>query len=134
MKTILKSRDASGRREFLSTLIACASAAVFERVALADQRGAEPPHQTRAEVLADLVVANRILAAEGIVDGFGHISVRVPGATDRFLLSKSVAPALVTSVDVMEYDLDARPIDARGRPSYQERFIHSEIYRVRRDA
>ena len=112
--------------------LACASDLVLDRLALAGQGGGPAP-QTKPQVLTDLVVANRVLAAEGIVDGFGHISARVPGSADRFLLSRSVAPELVTAADIMEYDLESRPLDARGRLSYQERFIHSEIYRVRRD-
>jgi HCOMODA/2-hydroxy-3-carboxy-muconic semialdehyde decarboxylase len=87
----------------------------------------------KAQAVDDLVVANRVLAKEGILDGFGHISVRHPDTPERFLLSRSVAPELVVAADVIEYDLDAQPIDARGRLSYLERFIHSEIYRARRD-
>jgi ribulose-5-phosphate 4-epimerase/fuculose-1-phosphate aldolase len=86
-----------------------------------------------AALVADLVAANRILAMEGVLDGMGHVSVRLPGRPDRFLLARSMAPELVTAADVMEYDLDGQAIDARGRSSYQERFIHSEIYRARPD-
>jgi HCOMODA/2-hydroxy-3-carboxy-muconic semialdehyde decarboxylase len=86
-----------------------------------------------AAVMDDLVAANRILAKEGIVDGYGHVSSRHPTTRERFLMSRSVAPESVEPADIMEYGLDAEPIDARGRMSYQERFIHSEIYRARRD-
>jgi len=79
-------------------------------------------------LIEDLVAANRILYAQGIVDGFGHVSVRVPGRTDRFLLARSMAPGLVTSSDIMEFDLTGEPVDPRGRVTYLERFIHSEIY------
>lgn len=85
------------------------------------------------EIVDDLVSANRILYAEGVVDGFGHVSARHPADPARFLLSRSMAPALVTNDDVMEFDLDANPVDASGRRSYLERYIHSEIYRVRPD-
>jgi HCOMODA/2-hydroxy-3-carboxy-muconic semialdehyde decarboxylase len=85
------------------------------------------------EMIDDVVAANRILANEQILDGYGHVSARNPRAADRFWLARSVAPELVTSADIMEYDLDANAIDARGRASYQERFIHSEIYRARSD-
>ena len=78
-------------------------------------------------VIQDLVAANRILADQGIVDGFGHVSVRHPTNANRFLLARSVAPALVTADDIMQYDLDAAPVDDSGRGSYLERFIHSEI-------
>jgi len=87
----------------------------------------------RAGVVADLVTANRILANEGILDGLGHVSVRTPGDPSRFLLARSIAPELVTADDILEYGLDGEPIDARGRDSYRERFIHSEIYRARPD-
>ena len=85
------------------------------------------------ELIDDLVAGNRILAKQGVVDGQGHISVRHPRRAERFLLARSVAPALVTADDILEYDLNADPIDARGRTSYRERFIHSEIYRARPD-
>jgi HCOMODA/2-hydroxy-3-carboxy-muconic semialdehyde decarboxylase len=84
-------------------------------------------------VIDDLVIASHILAQQGVLDGFGHVSMRHPGSPDRFLMSRSLAPALVTADDIMEYDLDGNPIDARGRSSFLERFIHSEIYRARPD-
>ena len=82
----------------------------------------------------ELVAANHILFDQGVVDGFGHVSVRHPASGDRFLLARSIAPALVTAADIMEFDLDANPLDAGGRALYLERFIHSEIYRARPDA
>ena len=85
------------------------------------------------ELIDDLVVANHILYNEGVVDGFGHISVRDPENPERFLLSRSLAPAMVGHADIMEHDLDGEPIDARGRRPYLERFIHGEIYRTRPD-
>ncbi|HEY4373784.1 MAG TPA: class II aldolase/adducin family protein [Burkholderiales bacterium] len=86
-----------------------------------------------ATTIEDLVAANRILADQGVVDGYGHVSARVPGKTDRYLLSRSLAPASVTAEDIMEYDLDSNPVDQRGRAMYLERFIHGEIYRKRPD-
>jgi ribulose-5-phosphate 4-epimerase/fuculose-1-phosphate aldolase len=83
-----------------------------------------------AELIGDLVAANRILAAEGVLDGFGHVSARHDKGPGRFLLARSMAPALVTADDVMEFDLDSNPIDGRGRTAYLERFIHGEIYRA----
>lgn len=85
------------------------------------------------ELIDDLVAGNRILARQSVLDGQGHISVRHPRRADRFLLARSVAPALVTADDILEYDLNAEPINANGRASYRERFIHSEIYRARPD-
>ena len=83
-----------------------------------------------AELIEDLVAANRILAEEGVLDGFGHVSARHNAVPERFLLARSMAPALVTADDIMEFDLDGNPIDAGGRTAYLERFIHSEIYRA----
>ncbi len=95
-------------------------------VAFAGQAGAPV-----AATIDDLVAANHILAMEGILDGMGHVSVRHPQRPDHFLLARSMAPALVTVADIMEYDLEGQPVDAQGRSSYTERFIHSEIYRAR---
>jgi HCOMODA/2-hydroxy-3-carboxy-muconic semialdehyde decarboxylase len=81
----------------------------------------------------DLVIANHVLAMEGVLDAMGHISVRNAARPDRFLLARSMAPELVAAADIMEYDLEAQAVDARGRSSYLERFIHSEIYRSRPD-
>jgi HCOMODA/2-hydroxy-3-carboxy-muconic semialdehyde decarboxylase len=86
-----------------------------------------------AALLDDLVAANRILYDQGVVDGFGHVSVRHDTDPNRYLLSRSMAPALVTRDDILEYDLDSVPVDALGRTSYLERFIHGELYKVRPD-
>ncbi len=84
-------------------------------------------------VIADLAAAARILAAQGVVDGFGHVSLRHPHAPNRYFMSRSIAPALVTPADIIEYDLDSNPCNANGRGSFLERFIHGEIYKVRPD-
>ncbi len=86
-----------------------------------------------ARLTEELVAANRILAEQGVVDGYGHVSVRAPGRPDRYLLARGIAPETVTAHDVMEYDLDSNPVDPRGRDMYLERFIHGEIYRARPD-
>jgi ribulose-5-phosphate 4-epimerase/fuculose-1-phosphate aldolase len=92
------------------------------------------PAQTNLDaVIKDLVAANRILYRQGVVDGFGHVSVRHPGNAERYLMSASLAPGRVTADDIMEFDLESRPVDQRGRPIYSERFIHSEIYKARPD-
>jgi HCOMODA/2-hydroxy-3-carboxy-muconic semialdehyde decarboxylase len=82
---------------------------------------------------SDLVAANHILATEGIVDGYGHVSVRSPRNKDRFFLSRSLAPESVAAADILEHGLDGEPIDPKGKTPYKERFIHSEIYRARTD-
>jgi ribulose-5-phosphate 4-epimerase/fuculose-1-phosphate aldolase len=84
-------------------------------------------------VISDLVVANRILAREGVVDAFGHISVRHPERADRYIMSRSRAPELVTADDLMVFELDGTPVDARGRQPYAERPIHSGLYEARSD-
>jgi ribulose-5-phosphate 4-epimerase/fuculose-1-phosphate aldolase len=81
----------------------------------------------------DLVAANRILADQGVLDGYGHVSTRHPGAADRYLLSRSKSPAIVAAEDIMEFDLDSNPVDRQGRLMYIERYIHGEIYKARPD-
>src|SRR3954463_7914189 len=71
------------------------------------------------DLIDDLVAGNRILARQNVVDAQGHLSVRHPSRADRFLLARSIAPALVTAPDILEYDLDAEAIDARGRPPHR---------------
>jgi HCOMODA/2-hydroxy-3-carboxy-muconic semialdehyde decarboxylase len=85
------------------------------------------------ERLADLAAASRILVAHGVVDGFGHVSMRHPSSPDRFLMARSLAPALVTPGDIVEYDLESNAVNANGRSSFLERFIHGEIYKTRAD-
>ncbi len=94
--------------------------------------GASGP-DVAAALMEDMVSANHILFKEGVVDGFGHVSARHDQRADRFLLARSMAPALVTAADILEFDLDGEPVAAKGRAVYLERFIHSEIYRVRPD-
>lgn len=81
----------------------------------------------------DLVAAYRILAQEGVLDGFGHVSVRQGESAGRFFMSRSLAPELVTAADILEFDLDGNAVNANGRALYSERFIHAEIYRARSD-
>jgi len=90
------------------------------------------------KLVEDLVVANHVLADLGVVDGFGHVSVRHDKDANRYLMSRSMAPALVKADDVLEYDLDSVAVDApaiekRGQALFLERFIHGEIYRARPD-
>jgi HCOMODA/2-hydroxy-3-carboxy-muconic semialdehyde decarboxylase len=89
--------------------------------------------QTIASISDDLVVGSRILADLGVVDGFGHVSARHPTNPDHFLMARSLAPAQVTVDDIMEFDQDGNPVDAKGRAVFLERFIHSEIYKLRKD-
>lgn len=84
-------------------------------------------------VIEDLVAANLILADHNVLDAFGHVSVRHPANPERYLMSRNLAPALVTSEDIIEYDLDSNPVNAEGRRVFLERFIHGQIYRARPD-
>ena len=88
---------------------------------------------TTEEAIARLVEANHILAHEHVVDAFGHISVRHPDRPKHFLMSCSRSPELVSAADIMEFDADGEPVDAKGRESYKERYIHSSIYAKRPD-
>jgi ribulose-5-phosphate 4-epimerase/fuculose-1-phosphate aldolase len=86
-----------------------------------------------AALIDDLVSANHILVTENDFDGFGHVSVRHDKRPDRFLISRSLAPSMVQAEDIVECDLEGQVIDAQGRKSYLERFIHSAIYKTRPD-
>ena len=88
---------------------------------------------TRAQVIDDLVYANRILAAHGVLDGFGHVSARSPDNPDHFFLARSLAPAQVTAKDILEFDLNGEPVMPTSQRLYVERFIHAGVYRARRD-
>jgi ribulose-5-phosphate 4-epimerase/fuculose-1-phosphate aldolase len=84
------------------------------------------------DLVEDLVAANRILAMEGVLDAYGHVSVRAPDREGHFLMSRSLAPQLVTAGDILEHDPDSEPVGDDRRP-YLERFLHGEIYRTRPD-
>ncbi len=83
------------------------------------------------DYLDDLVAAYRILAEHGVIDAYGHVSMRSPENPQRYYIARSLAPESVQVEDIMEYDLDSRPLDERGRESVRERFIHGEIYKAR---
>jgi len=84
-------------------------------------------------VLEDLAAASHVLVDQGVFDAAGHVSMRHPDAAERFLMSRSLAPSLVTADDIMEFSLEGEPCDARGRSGFLERFLHAEIYRKRAD-
>lgn len=85
------------------------------------------------ELIKDLIAANRTLARYGIVDAYGHVSVRHDKDPNRFLMSGARAPELVSAADIIEYDLDAVPVALNGRSQYSERYIHAMIYKARPD-
>ncbi|HEV7965972.1 MAG TPA: class II aldolase/adducin family protein [Candidatus Acidoferrales bacterium] len=88
---------------------------------------------SRSSLLSDLVIANRILADQDVVDGYGHVSVRHPAEPNHFFISRWLAPELVTTDDIVELNFDCNPVNGDKRKLYSERFIHSEIYRLRPD-
>jgi ribulose-5-phosphate 4-epimerase/fuculose-1-phosphate aldolase len=86
-----------------------------------------------AATIDDLVAASRILAQHGVLDAWGHVSIRHPANPERYLLSRARAPALVSAEDIMEFDLDSNPVEQHDRRVFLERFIHGQAYRARPD-
>ncbi len=129
-KVVRYSRIAGRMGRFLAVVI---TAVLAGRAETSAQTSAAAPLNVDAALLEDIVVGSRILADFGVLDGFGHISARHPTNPNHFLMSRSLAPALVTADDIMEFDLDGNPVDARGQRVFLERFIHAEIYRARPD-
>jgi ribulose-5-phosphate 4-epimerase/fuculose-1-phosphate aldolase len=86
-----------------------------------------------AALIEDLVAGSRILAMQQVLDGYGHISARSDKRPDRFIMSRSLAPALMTAADLMELDADSEPMPGDKRKGFIERYIHGEIYRTRPD-
>jgi HCOMODA/2-hydroxy-3-carboxy-muconic semialdehyde decarboxylase len=109
-----------------------ATRAIAILAAAANLSSQTPAAPSRQALVDELVTANRILANEGVVDGYGHVSVRNPANPNRYFLARAGAPALVTAADIVEYDLDSQPASGSGA-GYMERFIHGEIYKARPD-
>ena len=86
-----------------------------------------------SEQTLDLVVATRTLADHGVIDAYGHASVRSAADPKRYLMPRNLAPELVTEADILEFDLDSNPVAKDSPPGYHERFIHGEIYKARPD-
>jgi HCOMODA/2-hydroxy-3-carboxy-muconic semialdehyde decarboxylase len=116
------------RRSFLASSVLLCAGAVFARPQTPASAGSAD-----ANLIEDLVAAYRILAQQGVLDGFGHVSARHNRTPNRFIMSRSLAPELVTANDLIEFDLDGNAVDAKGRSLYSERFIHAEIYKARPD-
>lgn len=129
-----RERQLIDRRTFFS---ACAGALACSAAGAWAQPAAIPPDQfppdSEEQRIADLVIANHILADQNVLDSYGHVTVRSFNNPKHFLMSGNRAPALVRPEDIMEFDQDSMPIDQRGRRIYNERFIHGEIFRVRPD-
>ena len=88
---------------------------------------------TNEQRIDDLVTANHILADQGVLDAFGHVSVRSVENPAHYFLSRARAPALISRHDILEFDQESQPLEPRDWPLYGERFIHGEIYRARPD-
>ena len=127
-----QSRRGFGRQHILLSAIV-AIALMAGRADTSAQTQPVPLAGVDAALLEDIVVGSRILADFGVADGFGHVSARHPTNPNHFLMSRSLAPALITADDLMEFDLDGNAVDARGRTVFLERFIHGEIYKARPD-
>ena len=109
------------------------SAGVALAAVTAGQTTKPPQKSGNAALIEDLVVANRILDNEGILDGLGHVSARSLERPDRFLQARDLAPGLVTAADIVEYDLDGKAINPKAPVGVRERFIHAAIYKARSD-
>jgi ribulose-5-phosphate 4-epimerase/fuculose-1-phosphate aldolase len=112
---------------------AAAAALIVLAVPATLPAAAQAPDAALAAAIEDLATASRVLADQGVVDAYGHVSIRHPGNPNHYLLSRSIAPARVTAADIMEFDLDSNPIDRQGRGLFIERFIHGEVYKARPD-
>ena len=126
-------RAFSRTRAIRTGALLAASAWIFTPHALGGQTPSRARPAGRTQVLEELVLANHIVTNEGAVDGLGHVSARDPERPDRFWLSRAMAPALVSARDLMEYDLEGKPVRDAGAPMYGERFIHAALYQARPD-
>jgi HCOMODA/2-hydroxy-3-carboxy-muconic semialdehyde decarboxylase len=134
VKFTMGSKILTGTIKWLARVGAAAALALLAGVADASaQTPSAPVAGVDAALVEDMVVGSRILADFGVLDGFGHVSARHPTNPGHFLMSRSLAPALVSANDIMEFDVDGNAVDARGRTLFLERFIHAEIYRARPD-
>ncbi len=104
-----------------------------KRAAAARKRDTARVDPAVKSLIDDLVMGNRILYDQRVMDGYGHLSARDPRDPDRFLMSRARAPGMVEASDIMVFGLDGEPVEDDGRPIYSERFIHSEVYKARPD-
>lgn len=112
---------------------ACALALTAASVLWAQAGFSVVPSGPDPAQVADLVLANHILANEGVLDGYGHVSVRDARNPNHFFLSRAAPAGAVTASDIVEYDLDANPVSDKTSVGYLERYIHAEIYKARPD-
>lgn len=93
----------------------------------------KPRFSASRSLVGDLVAASRILAAHQVLDAYGHVSARSDRRQNHFVMSRAMAPALVTAADLMELGADSEPLPGERRKAFLERYIHGEIYRRRAD-
>lgn len=127
----LRTQTDQRRRALVQALLCSATASGFSL--LPAVRAQEGGGRAQPIEVRRLVAANRILANEGVVDAFGHVSVRDPRDPDRYVMAWARSPALIEYADLMEFEQDGTPINARGRRPYGERMIHGSVYETRSD-
>src|SRR5262249_53413612 len=115
----------------LSLIIAHCGAAAAQPAVMPEHRATQPDSDEQR--IADLVVASRILVLEGVLDSFGHVTVRSLKNPSHYFMPRAMPPALVTAKDIVELDVNSAPVDPNAPRTNGERFIHGEIYRVRPD-
>jgi ribulose-5-phosphate 4-epimerase/fuculose-1-phosphate aldolase len=115
-----------------TTLLGCAALLLSATLRAQTSPKSDAPLNHRA-LIDELAIANHILANEGVLDAYGHVSVRDSQNAEHFYLARHMAAGMVTAKDIIEYDLDSNPIVKSETAGYTERFIHSEIYRARPD-
>ncbi len=141
MKQTKELKTGTSRRTFISngglllagTVLASSSATEVEARARKFMPASPEPPQELATLREDLVTANHILFDQGVVDGYGHVSVRHPGNPNHFLISRWLAPDMVTDGDILEVDFDCKIVGPEKARLYSEVFMHGEIYRARPD-
>jgi len=132
MNQTMQKRAGVTRRNFIICSLAIAGALLGAPNYVSAQAPASAG-PADAKLIEDLIAANRILVDKGIIDIRGHVSVRHDRDANRYLMSRALAPELARAEDILEFDLDNKAIDAKGRAVFNERFIHGEIYKARPD-
>ena len=141
MKQNKPAKTETTRRAFISksglllagTVLASSGAAEMKATVASSAPPMPDPQQDIAALRADLATANHILYDQGVVDGYGHVSVRHPGNPNHFLISRWLAPDMVTESDILEVDFDCKSVSGEKARLYSEVYIHGEIYRARPD-
>ena len=129
MKKMIQQKRKRNTHKFTRGVLLIAAGVAIAAVAAV--AGAAQPAADMKALIGDLVTANHILYHQGVLDGFGHVSIRHPNDPSRYFMAGSRSPELVTRHDLIEYHLDSRPINQNGRAMYAERQIHGSIYQAR---